>query len=259
MLQLTGRAQHGRARLCRRQVAAEIGRRDESRPREEMDRARLPHPQVKICGLTREDEAAACALAGASAVGCVFYPPSPRYVHEETARRISRVLPPEVPCVGVFVNEGHSTIMRAVERCGLKAVQLHGKEPPSLVKQLVENGISVIKVLFDGGAPSIDSADDYGADAYLVECAGGPLPGGNSLAWNWSAAARLSSRHPVILAGGLSAENVGRAISAALPDAVDISSGVESEPGRKDIDKVKRFLDAVRTGGRTGGFRRIFR
>lgn len=232
---------------------------EKSPSRQESESAGLLHPQVKICGLTREEEAVACARAGASAVGCVFYPPSPRYVSEDLARSISRALPPEVPVVGVFVNEGSSTILRKVERCGLKAVQLHGKEPPSLVKELRESGIFVIKVLFDGGEPSLASADGYSTAAFLVECAGGPLPGGNSLAWNWSIARDLASRHPLILAGGLNAENVGRAISAALPDAVDVSSGVESEPGLKDMDKVKRFLDAVRSGGCTGGFRRIFK
>ena len=239
-------------------AAGERRPRGDSRSREVLEPVVLSHPQVKICGLTREDEAVACALAGASAIGCVFYPPSPRYVEEDLARSISCALPPGVPLVGVFADEKVTTILRKVERCGLKVVQLHGKEPPSQVNELRERGIPVIKVLFDGGMPPIASADDYGAHAYLVECAGGPLPGGNALAWNWSAAAGLASRYPVILAGGLNAENVGGAIAAALPDAVDISSGVESGPGRKDIDKVKRFLDAVRACGCSGGFRRIF-
>jgi phosphoribosylanthranilate isomerase len=214
---------------------------------------------VKICGLTREDEAVACAEAGASVIGCVFYPPSPRYVSEEIARSISRAVSAKVPCVGVFVNEGYSDIMRKVERCGLKAVQLHGKEPPLLVKELNGTGITVIKAVFENAEPSFASVDGYSAGAYLVECAGGPLPGGNAMSWNWGAAAELAARRPVILAGGLNPENVGRAICAALPDAVDVSSGVESRPGRKDIDKVKRFLEAVLESRGSGKYRRIFR
>lgn len=215
-------------------------------------------PQVKICGLTREDEAAACAEAGASAIGCVFYPPSPRFVSEERAAGICRALPPGVSGVGVFVNEGFPAIMRKVERCGLKAVQLHGKEPPSLVEALGRTGVTVIKAVFENGSPSFAASESYGAGVYLVECAGGPLPGGNALVWNWGAAAELAALHPIILAGGLTSENVAAAIGAAGPDAVDVSSWVESEPGRKDIDKVRRFIDAVRRSGRTGRIRRIF-
>jgi len=231
----------------------------ESRNGEASEGAAALCPQVKICGLTREDEASACAEAGASAVGCVFYPPSPRYVSEEIARSICRAVSPKVPCVGVFVNEGCSAIMRKVERCGLKAVQLHGKEPPSLVQELHRAGIAVIKAVFENADPSFASVDGYDAEAYLVECAGGPLPGGNSMGWNWSAAAELAARRPVILAGGLSPENVGRAIRAASPDAVDVSSGVESRPGRKDIDRVRRFLEPVCQSRGSGKFRRIFK
>jgi phosphoribosylanthranilate isomerase len=158
----------------------------------------------------------------------------------------------------VFVNEDFAAIMRKVERCGLGAVQLHGGEKPSLVKMLGEAGVPVIKAVFENGDPPLSSADEFDAAAYLVECAGGPLPGGNSMVWNWSAAADLASKRPVILAGGLNPENVGGAIRAVLPHAVDVSSGVETGPGRKDIDKVKRFLEAVRENGCSGKFGRIF-
>ena len=196
-------------------------------------------PQVKICGLTRADEALACAELGADAIGCVFYPRSPRHVSEEQARTIFRSLPTTVCRVGVFVDEPFSTIMEKVERCELKAVQLHGQESPELVDELRQAGILVIKAIFVNGTPSLELIGSFRASAYLVECAGGTLPGGNALAWDWSAAAGASQRKPLILAGGLNPDNISRAIGEALPDAVDVSSGVESSPGRKDMDKVK--------------------
>lgn len=215
-------------------------------------------PQVKVCGLTRVDEALSCVELGVDAIGCVFYPPSPRHVSDEQARTILLSLPPTVCRVGVFVNAPFTAILDKVERCGLKAVQLHGQEPPELVGKLQREGLVVIKALFMNGTPSLAQIDLYGASAYLVECAGGPLPGGNALAWNWSAAAELAAEHPVILAGGLNADNVSQAIQATLPDALDVSSGVEASPGRKDMDKVKRLLEAVASTGSSRKPRRIF-
>jgi phosphoribosylanthranilate isomerase/indole-3-glycerol phosphate synthase/phosphoribosylanthranilate isomerase len=145
----------------------------------------------------------------------------------------------------VFANEPFSEIIQRVERCSLGAVQLHGQESPELVDELVKTGITVIKAIFVNGTPSLELMDSFAASAYLVECAGGPLPGGNALAWNWSVAAGVSHEKPLILAGGLHPDNILRAIGEALPDAVDLSSGVESSPGRKDLDKVKRLLEAI--------------
>ena len=221
-------------------------------------RVSLHVPQVKICGLTEVAEAVACADLGASAIGCVFYPPSPRHLTEERAGEICRSLPSGVCGVGVFVNEGYESIMNKVERCGLKAVQLHGREPADLVDRLVRQGIMVIKALFLNGTPSIGDAQAYGPSAYLVECAGGPLPGGNAMQWDWAAARGLSERGPFLLAGGLDADNAPRAIQAAWPDALDVSSGVELKPGRKDLNKVKRFIDAVLQTESPRKLRRVF-
>jgi phosphoribosylanthranilate isomerase len=218
----------------------------------------LVRPQVKICGLTRPDEAETCARLGADAIGCVFYPPSPRHVNGDQARDIFQSLPAAVCSVGVFVNESLATILQKVEQCGLKAVQLHGREPIELVDELQKVGIMVIKAIFVNKAPSLDRVGSYRASAYLVECAGGELPGGNALTWEWRAAAGISERGPLILAGGLNPDNVSRAIQEALPDAVDVSSGVESVPGKKDMDKVKRLLEAVATADCSRKPRRIF-
>jgi phosphoribosylanthranilate isomerase len=215
-------------------------------------------PQVKICGLTQAEEALACAELGADAIGCVFYPPSPRHVSDEQARSVFRHLPAAVFSVGVFVNEPFTTIMKTVERCGLKAVQLHGQEPVELALRLLKEGLLVIKAIFVKGAPSLKHIGSFQASAYLVECAGGPLPGGNALTWDYRAAAGISERETVILAGGINPDNASRAIREAMPDALDVSSGVESAPGRKDLDKVKRLLEAVAVTDCSRKPRRIF-
>jgi len=206
-----------------------------------------PHPQIKICGLTRPQEALACAAAGAHAIGLVFYPKSPRHVADDQARDITRALPPEIARVGVFVNASFDDIMKKADRCGLNAVQLHGQESPDLVEQLAGEDLLVIKALFHKHAPGFKEASAYRASAFLVEYGKGKLPGGNARSWDWGAARELTGSFPLILAGGISEENVVRAIEQCLPDAVDISSGVESSPGRKDISKVESFISKVNT------------
>ena len=175
--------------------------------------------QVKVCGLTRVEEAVACAQAGAAAIGCVFYAESPRCVTAATARAIRRALPPEV------------------------------------VQRLRREGLFVIKALFADRAPGMETASQYSASAYLVECGRGALPGGNAQEWDWSRAGPFAERHPLILAGGLTPENAAQAVRAALPDAVDVSSGVEAGPGRKNIRNVEQFIAAVATASTR---RRIF-
>ena len=201
--------------------------------------------QVKVCGLTRADEAAACARAGASAVGCVFYPRSVRCVSAAVAREIRRALPPGVACVGVFVDAPFEGVVATASQADLTAVQLHGNEPPALVERLRREGLFVIKALFADRTPGLDEAPHYLASAYLVECGQGPLPGGNAQDWDWSRVGPFAKRFPLILAGGLTPQNAAQAVRAALPDAVDVSSGVEAGPGRKDIRQVEQFIAAV--------------
>jgi phosphoribosylanthranilate isomerase len=201
--------------------------------------------QIKICGLTRVEEALECARLGADAIGFIFYPKSPRNLSEETAREISSVLPPGVRTVGVFVDERFSTIMHKVERCRLNGVQLHGREPVELIERLCRENLLVIKALFMDGDPSFEKISDYDASAYLVECGRGPLPGGNAMTWDWGAAKSLATDRPLILAGGLAPQNVSEAIAAGMPDAVDVSSGVEQSPGIKDLKKVAALIEAV--------------
>lgn len=216
-------------------------------------------PQVKVCGLTRVDTALACVDLGVNAVGCVFFPKSPRFVSDPLAADICSALPPSVQSVGVFVNCSFSHIMEKVDRCGLTAVQLHGQESPDLLQRLKAENITVIKALFIEGEPSVKAASDFDASAFLVEAGKGALPGGNARQWDWSALNGFSDTHPLILAGGLTPENVADAISSSAPDAVDVSSGVESAPGIKDMGKVTAFMAAVsacRVEGRA--LRRVF-
>lgn len=203
------------------------------------------HPQVKICGLTVPDEAARCAELGADAIGLVFYPKSPRNVSPQQARAVVDALPDAVAAVGVFVNADFEFIMSRVVSCRLSVAQLHGRETPELAARLKAEGVSVIKALFIDGRPGLHDAPCYAADGFLVECAKGPLPGGNAMTWDWGAAGDFARQHPLVLAGGLSPENVADAIDAVLPAAVDVSSGVEASPGRKDPHKVARLLAAV--------------
>jgi len=202
-------------------------------------------PQVKICGLTRVEQALQCVALGADAIGCVFYPKSPRHLTNDRAREICSAVTDRVKTVGVFVNESFSSIMNHVERCHLSTVQLHGQESPELVRRLRNQNLQVIKALFIDGNPSLKDAENYPASAFLVECGQGKLPGGNALQWNWDQAKSFGEKHPLIIAGGLTPENVSHAITVSSPHAVDVSSGVESSPGHKDIDKVAVFLNTV--------------
>jgi phosphoribosylanthranilate isomerase len=202
-------------------------------------------PEIKICGLTRTDEAVACAEAGANAIGLVFYPPSPRHLTSEQAREISLALPVQTARVGVFVNSTVSCILQVIDDCRLTDVQLHGQETPEEVIALCNRGVRVIKALFIQKSPFVCEAAEYPAAAFLVECGKGRLPGGNALIWNWREVKSFGLSYPLILAGGLSPGTIAQAVSEADPDAVDVSSGVESGPGRKDIRKVRALIQAL--------------
>lgn len=205
--------------------------------------------QIKICGLTRVDEAVQCADLGVNAAGFVFYERSPRNITEIKAKTIIDALPEHVTPAGVFVDEPYSAVMRKVERCGIRAVQLHGHESPELVDRFIKEGLIVIKGLFAKASPGFDRALNYRPSAFLLECGKGTLPGGNAMSWDWESAKDLELAAPLILAGGLNPENVGAAVEACDPDAVDVSSGVEIEPGKKDMEKVRAFVEAVAAAG----------
>jgi phosphoribosylanthranilate isomerase len=201
--------------------------------------------KIKICGLTRIEDAVACAALGADALGFVFYPKSPRNLTDDQARAVIRQVPQEIRKFGVFVDEPFAAVMRRVEYCGLTGVQLHGTEPPELIDRLMEQDLLVLKTLFIGKSPFLTDAEKYAASAYLVELGKGALPGGNARSWDYGEAKTFSERHPMVLAGGLSPDNVLAAVRSCGPCAVDVSSGVEQSPGIKDLEKVKRFISEI--------------
>ncbi len=202
-------------------------------------------PEIKICGLTRASEAVACAEAGADAIELVFYPPSPRHLTLQQAREISLALPDQTARVGVFVDCPVSDIQRKIDECRLTAVQLHGQESPDVVRELYGRSVLVIKALFVNKPPLVSEAQHYPDTAFLVECGRGRLPGGNALSWNWGEVKAFGQSHPLILAGGLSPDTAFQAVSEAGPDAIDVSSGVEFSPGRKDIQLVNALIQTI--------------
>jgi len=209
---------------------------------------------LKICGLTDPADARLCAEAGAAALGSVFYPPSPRNVSPERAAEVFADVPPDVARVGVFVDATAADILRAARIAGLAVAQLHGAEPPALAAELLAAGLRVLKVL-RGGDLAAEAARYPGGTRFLVECGRGALPGGNGAAWDWSAACALSPL-PFALAGGLGPDNLAAAASASGAVFLDLSSSVESAPGRKDRAKVLAAVATARTVGGDPAFLR---
>lgn len=197
---------------------------------------------VKICGVTNESDALLAVALGADALGFVLAP-STRRVAPDRVRDIARRVPGDVLTVGVFRNELPERVMELAQRAGLKAVQLHGDESAADCRQVAEQIPTVIKA-FPAGHPGLDHIDDYGTDTVLVD---GPRPGSGQV-FDWSLAEGAPrSRYRVILAGGLDADIVGSAIARVRPWGVDVSTGVESEPGRKDPAKLRAFIEAARS------------
>jgi phosphoribosylanthranilate isomerase len=196
--------------------------------------------QVKVCGITSLEDAQAAIDAGADALGFVFYPPSPRYVTPEQAVQIIQKLPPFATTVGLFVDVALDTVNDTVARCGLDRVQLHGHETPEFCRQVAR---PVIKAFRIKNAESLVHLPGYRVSAYLLDAyVEGALPGGTGASFSWELAAQAKLYGPVILAGGLTPENVERAIARIRPYGVDVSSGVERTPGIKDRLKLHEFI-----------------
>ncbi len=198
---------------------------------------------VKICGITTEEDGLLAVAMGADAVGFLFAP-SPRRVSPTTARDIAHRLPPEILTVGVFRNEHPRTVLKIATETRLRAVQLHGNEAPEETRRIRQQVGTVIKA-FPAGSPELDRVRDYGADIVLVDA---PQPGSGKV-FDWALAERPAGALPVILAGGLTPENVATAIARTRPWGVDVSTGVESAPGRKDPRLVRDFIAAAKAAG----------
>jgi phosphoribosylanthranilate isomerase len=210
--------------------------------------------RVKICGITNLEDALFAAEAGADALGFVFYTKSPRYIAPDRAREIILRLPPFVAKVGVFVNDpplflptlgGRKgrAVKEIMAHCHLDYAQLHGDEPPEQVAALAPQAIKVMQVR---SAADVERLNAYQAAAYLLDAYHPTKPGGTGETWDWELAAAAKRYGPVILAGGLTPDNVGDAIERVHPYAVDVSSGVEAAPGIKDHQKVWRFIIAAK-------------
>ncbi|MFH1138420.1 MAG: phosphoribosylanthranilate isomerase [Pseudomonadota bacterium] len=200
--------------------------------------------RVKICGLTNREDALAAAAFGADALGAVFAP-GPRRVEPGQAREIFADLPPLVLKVGVFVNEQIETIREIKACCGLDAIQLSGDEGEDYVEALGGRVFKAFKMRPDFPAPPVAS---FARAAWLLDAYAPGRAGGTGLAFDWRLAVGPARQRPIILAGGLNPDNVREAVKTVRPYAVDVSSGVESKPGRKDHDKIERFIRLAKSG-----------
>lgn len=195
---------------------------------------------VKICGITNEDDALLAVAMGADAVGFVLAP-SPRQIAPQQIFNITRRLPPEILTVGVFRDELPSRVIDTVNRAGLKAAQLHGHETPAMVAEVAEQIRWVIKAVV-AGSPDARRTKEFGTDLILVDA---PSPGSGQL-FDWSLLGDVAEGPRLILAGGLDPDNVAAAVRKVQPWGVDVSTGVEKSPGRKDAMKVKAFIERAR-------------
>jgi phosphoribosylanthranilate isomerase len=213
---------------------------------------------VKICGITRLEDAEAAIEFGAGAIGFVFWPKSPRYVDPERARTIVAALPPFVTTVGVFVDQTARLVNGVAARVGLSAVQLHGDEPIEILDEIER---PVVKAMALGASTTAEEADAWPSRVRLLIDAHDPdQRGGTGRTVDWKRAAAVAARRPVLLAGGLNAANVADAIRTVKPFGIDVSSGVESSPGVKDHARMRALFEAVvecagpeRSGLRTWG------
>ena len=203
--------------------------------------------KVKICGVTNVADALAAAEAGADMIGLNFYEGSPRLVTPALAAEIARALPPFVLRVGVFVNPAEAQVLEAIAGCGLNLLQFHGDEPSDFCTQF---GVMSVKALRVREAASLQALADFHTEAFLLDAYAKTGLGGTGEKFNWDlAVAAQKYGKPIFLAGGLTPENVAEAVRQVRPFAVDVASGVESAPGKKDAAKVRAFIAAVRAAG----------
>ena len=196
--------------------------------------------KVKICGITSPEDALIAVEAGADALGFVFYKESPRHIFPEEAARIINLLPPFIQTVGLFVNEAPEVVNQVSRNCRLGLVQLHGDETPEGCRKIEQRVIKAFRVR---SLTCLDPIDDYRISGCLLDAYSPSFYGGTGKSFNWEIAREAMARgHRIVLAGGLTPDNVAEAIRQVRPYAVDVSSGVESAPGKKDADKVRQFI-----------------
>jgi phosphoribosylanthranilate isomerase len=200
--------------------------------------------RVKFCGITRAEDAELAVEAGAWAIGFILWPGSRRYVEPAMAAGIARAVRRRIDLVGVFVNPTLDEVAHAADLMGLTHVQLHGDEGPSFCSAVAQRtGVRVIKALRVRSRADVHDAERFHTDLHMLDSPA------NGRTWDWSLASERRTRTPLIVAGGLTAENVGDAVATARPWAVDVASGVEAEPGVKDPELVRAFAAAVAAAG----------
>jgi len=200
--------------------------------------------KIKICGITNLEDANAAADLGADALGFIFVPDTPRYIEPQTASRIIRELPPFITRVGVFADASPEEIHKTIQTCGLNAIQLHGSETPEYCREI--KCAKVIKAFRVKDRNSLFPIPEYQVDAYLLDTYVKGKKGGTGETFNWELAKEAKPYGRIIIAGGLTPENVAAAIQNVQPYAVDVSSGVEARPGKKDHAKIRAFIENVR-------------
>jgi len=200
--------------------------------------------KVKICGITNLADAQVAVEAGADAIGFIFYEKSPRFVTIQQAAEISKQLPPFVMRVGVFVDADTDFITRAIGDCNLNLLQFHGDEAPEFCTQF---GLMSMKAFRVRDMESLKEFPKYQTDAYLLDAFSSTTLGGTGKTFSWDLAVEAQKfGKPIFLSGGLTPENVADAVKKVQPFAVDVSSGVEITPGKKDAAKVRAFIFAVK-------------
>lgn len=200
--------------------------------------------KIKICGITNLADAQMAVEAGADAIGFIFYEKSPRFVTIQQAAEISKQLPPFLMRVGVFVNAPEEFVFRAMSEIGLSMLQFHGNETPEYCAKF---GLMSMKAFPMRNEESLEKIPNYQTDAYLLDAYMENALGGTGKTFNWELAVEAQKfGKPIFLSGGLTPENVADAVKKVQPFAVDVSSGVEKSPGKKDAGKVKAFIAAVK-------------
>jgi phosphoribosylanthranilate isomerase len=204
--------------------------------------------KVKICGVRTHEEAQEAIACGADALGFNFWQKSARFIGPKEAREITQRLPPFINCVGVFVNESAQHIKQIVEQTKINVVQLHGDEEPEFCEQLPN--LKIIKAFRVNEEFNIEELNNFPVHAFLLDANVKGEYGGTGQRFDWRIAIEAKQIAPIILAGGINIENVAEAIQYVRPYAVDVCSGVEAEPGRKDLLKLREFMAAVKRANR---------
>lgn len=201
--------------------------------------------KVKICGITNLEDALLSYFAGADALGFIFYKKSPRYIRPVKAANIARILPKKIKLIGVFVNEKAATVKKIAKLCDLDMLQFHGEESPEYCQKF--KGYKVIKVFRVGKKEDLANRAKYKTFAYLFDSFSKDKLGGTGNKFNWKILAQAVRMKPVVfLSGGLSAANVKEAVKLLKPDWVDASSSLELNPGKKDYQKIEKFIQSIK-------------